>query len=80
MKIQIFSQYYNLAQVGRVKPLTCPNHYDETGLFSKALYLLNHKEKDNKIILYCTACNYEQTAGLQLYENILNKIKEIKNV
>ena len=76
MKIQVFSQYYKLAQAGRVKPLACPNHYDETGQFTKVLYWLTHKEENDKIMLYCTACGYEQIAGLQLYENIL---KEISN-
>jgi hypothetical protein len=74
MKIQIFSQYYNLAQAGRVKPLACPNHKNDYS-FKDTLYWLMHKEQDGKIMLYCTACGYEQTVGLQLYENVLREIK-----
>jgi hypothetical protein len=78
MKIQVFSQYYNLAQAGRVKPLACPNHKSDY-IISEAIYWLMHEEQDDKIVLYCTACGYKQIVGLQLYENILNKIKEVKN-
>jgi hypothetical protein len=77
MLIQVFSKYYNLAQAGRVTPLACPDHYDETGQFQKALYWLMHKEEDTKIVLYCTACGYKQIAGLQLYQNIINEMKRI---
>ena len=76
MKIQVFSQYYNLAQAGRVKPLACPNHKSDY-TFSDVIYWLVHKSVEDDIVLYCTACGYEQKAGLQLYENIL---KEIVNV
>ena len=75
MKIQVFSQYYNLAQAGRVKPLACPNHKNDYS-FSKVVYWLVHKLVDDKVVLYCTACGYEQIAGLQLYQNVL---KEISN-
>ena len=78
MRIQVFSQYYNLAQAGKVKPLACPKHKDDYG-FTDVIYWLNHKDQYDKIMLYCTACGYEQIAGLQLYENILNKIKEVEN-
>ncbi len=75
MRIQVFSEYYNLAQAGRVKPLACPNHKSDY-IISPIDYWLNHKEQDDRIMLYCTACGYKQTVGLQLYENIL---KEIEN-
>jgi hypothetical protein len=75
MKIQVFSQYYNLAQAGRVKPLACPNHKNDYS-FKDIVYCLVHKSVEDKVVLYCTACGYEQIAGLQLYENIL---KEISN-
>jgi uncharacterized Zn finger protein len=75
MKIQIFSQYYNLAQAGRVKPLACPNHKDE-----EAIYKLVHSvDEDENIMLQCLSCGYSQKAGIQLYENILEKIKEVSN-
>jgi len=78
MKTQVFSQYYNLAQEGRVKPLSCPNHKNDYS-FSDVIYWLMHKEVDDTIVLYCTACGYEQKAGIQLYENIIKKIKEVKS-
>jgi hypothetical protein len=77
MKIQVFSQYYNLARAGKVKPLYCPNHQSEYAYNDGYLYWLVHKMVSEDIVLYCTACGYEQKAGLQLYENIL---KEIVNV
>jgi hypothetical protein len=78
MKIQIFSKYYKLAQAGKVKPLACPNHKRDEELFA-AVYWLVHKQQDDKIVLYCTACGYEQTAGLQLYENIVKEIVNASN-
>ena len=78
MKIQVFSQYYNLAQAGRVKPLACPNHKNDY-IFSDVLYWLVHKEENDKIVLYCTACGYKQTVGLQLYENIIEQIRRVEN-
>jgi hypothetical protein len=72
MKIQVFSEYYNLAQEGRVKPLSCPQHKDD----EPAIFPLIHTEQNDKIVLKCLACGYKNIAGIQLYENIKNKIKE----
>lgn len=74
MKIQLFSEYYNMAQEGRVKPLSCPQHKDD----EPAIFPLVHTEQNDKIVLHCLACGYSQTAGLQLYENILSQITEAK--
>ena len=74
MKIQLFSEYYNMAQEGRVKPLSCPKHQED----KPAIFDLIHKEENDKIVLYCLACGYSQTAGLQLYKNILSQITEAK--
>jgi len=80
MKIQVFSQYYKLATEGKVNFLSCPNesHKEDKKLFN-AIYFLHHKEVNDKIVLYCMSCGYEQIAGLQLYENILKKIEETEN-
>jgi len=78
MKIQVFSQYYKLAQAGRVKPLACPNHKSDYVL-SEVVYWLVHKLVDDKVMLYCTACGYEQTAGLQLYHNLVDRIRKVEN-
>ena len=75
MKIQLFSEYYNMAQEGRVKPLSCPQHKND----ELAIFPLVHTEQNDKIVLHCLACGYSQTAGQQLYENILSQIAETKN-
>jgi len=74
MRIQVFSRYYNLAQAGVVKPLACPNHEKEKPLVYDLIHFMGN---DDKIRLKCLACNYEQIAGIQLYENIL---KELRNL
>jgi len=79
MKIQVFSQYFKLAQEGKVKFLSCPNHKEDYEIF-RVKYALLHKEEDDTIILYCTNCGYQQTAGLQLYENIIKEIEKVQNV
>ena len=72
MKIQVFSQYYNLAQEGRVKPLSCPQHKSD----EPAIFPLVHKDDNDKIVLQCLACGYTLIAGQQLYENLLSRITE----
>lgn len=74
MKIQVFSEYYNLAQEGRVKPLSCPQHKND----EPAIFPLVHKDENDKIVLHCLACDYTVIAGQQLYENILSQITEAK--
>lgn len=78
MKIQVFSQYYKLGLEGRVDLLSCPKHKEDYEIF-KVKYALEHKEENNQIVLYCINCGYEQTAGIQLYENLIEKIKRIEN-
>ncbi len=75
MKIQVFSQYYNLAQEGRVEPLSCPMHKE----YEPAIYPLIHKEINNRIILECLACGYKNLVGQQLYELIIKKIEKVEN-
>jgi hypothetical protein len=75
MMIQVFSEYYNLAQEGRVKPLSCPMHKEDPDL----IFQLVHKEENDKIVLYCLACSYKIVVGQQLYDNVVSKIKEIQN-
>jgi len=74
MRIQVFSQYYNLAQAGRVKPLACPMHKEET-----AIYPLAHRDVGSKVLLYCLACGYKNVAGQQLYDNLLTLIGAANN-
>lgn len=80
MKIQVFSQYLKLAEKGKVAGLFCPSavHTEDIAYFN-AYFLLTPAEENNKIMLQCLACGYKQTVGIQLYENILRKIKEVEN-
>jgi Tat protein secretion system quality control protein TatD with DNase activity len=74
MRIQVFSEYYNLAQAGRVKPLACPMHPQEETIFS-----LVHKEENKKIVLHCYACGYKNISGQQLYDNLISLIASAKS-
>lgn len=74
MRIQVFSQYRKLAEAGKVKPLTCPMHLDET-----AEFLLVHKEENYKIVLCCLACGYKNMVGIVMYENLLEIIRGVEN-
>jgi C4-type Zn-finger protein len=78
MKIQIFSQYYNLAMQGRVEFLSCPMHEEDYQIFA-VKYALEHKEENNKVMLYCTNCGYKNIPGQQLYENVLKIIERVEN-
>ena len=74
MKIQVFSEYYNLSQAGRVKPLACPMHQEH----EPAVFPLIHAEEKDQIVLHCLACGYKNTAGEQLYKNIIEQIKKVE--
>ena len=74
MKIQIFSEYYNLSQAGRVKPLACPMHQEH----EPAVFPLIHAEDKDQVVLHCLACGYKNTAGEQLYKNIIEPIKKVE--
>jgi hypothetical protein len=79
--IRIFSKYYNMAQEGKVDFLSCPMHLvdqltDEPVIFP----LYPHESEDqSKVVLQCLACGYKITAGQQLYENIIERIRRIEN-
>lgn len=75
MKIQIFSQYYNLAQAGSVKPLACPMHPEDQDV----TFPLIHKDENDKVVLHCLACGYKNIAGEQLYQTIIERIKKVEN-
>lgn len=74
MRIQVFSEYLQLAQAGRVNFLACPMHTEE-----EAIFPLNHSLTDqDKVLLECFACGYKNIAGQTLYNNILESIKNVK--
>jgi len=71
MLIQVFSEYLQLAQAGKVNFLACPMHLEE-----EAVFPLFHRLTDqDKIILECYACNYKNIAGQQLYDNLIKLIE-----
>jgi DNA-directed RNA polymerase subunit M/transcription elongation factor TFIIS len=74
MQIQVFSTYLKLAQEGKVEFLSCPMHKEE-----EAVFQLMHSEENDKIVLQCLACGYKNTAGQQLYENLIQRIKRAIN-
>ena len=74
MKIQAFSEYYNLSQAGRVKPLACPMHQEH----EPAVFPLIHAEEKDQVVLHCLACGYKNIAGEQLYKNIIEQIKKVE--
>lgn len=71
MRIQVFSEYLQMAQAGKVDFLACPMHKED----EPAIFPLAHKLKDDQVVLYCLACGYKNIAGQQLYDNILQRIK-----
>ena len=70
MRIQVFSEYLQLAQAGRVNFLACPMHQNE-----EAIFPLSHQQEEEKIVLHCYACGYKNTAGYTLYNNLIELIK-----
>lgn len=74
MRIQVFSEYLELARAGKVDFLACPMHPEE-----EAKFPLMHQDLNDKVVLQCLACGYKNIAGEQLYENILKRIEGVKN-
>ena len=75
MRIQVFSEYLQLAQAGKVDFLACPMHKED----EPAIFTLAHTDQDDKVLLYCLACGYKNIAGQQLYDNLLVRIERAKN-
>ena len=76
MKIQVFSEYLQLAQAGKVDFLACPMHPTELD----AVFQLTHSAGENdNILLECYACGYKNIAGMQLYQTILGRIQAVEN-
>lgn len=74
MLTQVFSEYLQMAQAGKLKFLACPMHPQE-----EAVFPLVHKEENEKIVLHCYACGYKNTAGQQLYDNLISLIASAKS-
>jgi hypothetical protein len=70
MRIQYVSKYISLSEEGLVSKLECP--------MDQGLLLPNLNENDN-IFLYCLECSYKKIVGIDLYNKISNKVKEVEN-
>jgi hypothetical protein len=70
MRIQYVSKYMSLSEEGLVSKLECP--------IDQGLLLPNLNENDN-IFLYCISCSYKKIVGIDLYNKIMNKVKEVEN-
>jgi hypothetical protein len=69
MQIQYVSKYIALSEEGLVPRLECP--MDQGSL------LCNLDLEDN-IYLYCLSCEYKNNVGLEVYEKIMNEVKNVK--
>jgi hypothetical protein len=70
MRIQYVSKYISLSEEGLVSKLECP--------IDQGLLLPNLNENDN-IFLYCIECSYKKIVGIDLYNKIVNNVKEVEN-
>ena len=68
MQIQYVSKYIALSEEGLVPRLECP--MDQGSL------LCNLDLEDN-IYLYCLSCEYKNNVGLEVYEKIMNEVKNV---
>ena len=71
MRIQVFSQYYNMAQAGLVEALACPMHQEDPDIS----YRLIHKLEDDKVVLQCLACGSKIKPTDRLYNEMIRDIE-----
>ncbi len=69
-KIQTVSRYIALSEEGLVPRLECPM---DQGLLMVNLTL------DDKEYLYCLSCSYKNFIGAKFYDEIIDKMKVVKN-
>jgi len=74
MRLQVFSEYLQQAQAGKVDFLACPYHTDD----KPSVFPLVHSEQEDKIMLQCFACGFKMFAGLTLYNEILDKLSKLE--
>ena len=66
MQIQYVSKYIALSEEGLVPRLECP--MDQGSLQS-------NMDLDSNIFLYCLSCEYKNNIGLEVYNKIVEAIK-----
>ena len=69
MQIQYVSKYIALSEEGLVPRLECPMDQGS---------LLCNLDLEDKIYLYCLSCEYKNNMGIQVYEKIMNEVKNVK--
>jgi hypothetical protein len=69
MQIQYVSKYIALSEEGLVPRLECPMDRGS---------LLCNLDLENNIYLYCLSCEYKNIVGLEVYEKIMNEVKNVK--
>ena len=72
MDIREFKYYQFLSEKGYVEPLTCAIDSEHGQLFGNI-------DEDEKLYLYCVACEYKLKPGLAFSEIVRRKIKEVSN-
>lgn len=71
MRLQVFSEYLQMAQEGKVNFLSCPMHSLEEAVFP----LVHKLNEEDKIMLHCMACGYKNLVGEETYNYILKIIE-----
>ena len=66
MQIQYVSKYIALSEEGLVPGLKCPMDQGS---------LLCNLDLNDTIYLYCLSCNYKNSIGLEVYEKLVELIK-----
>lgn len=73
MNIHIIVKYFELAEAGKVLPISCPMHEE----FEPAEFFYKIKDEDKSIVLECLACGHKVIVGLSLYNSIEAILKHI---
>lgn len=71
MEYRKFSKYYQYSIKNKVIPLKCQMDSDHP-------ILVPNITDDDKIFLYCLACNFKMYPGLELYNNIEFILEELE--
>lgn len=66
MQIQYVSKYIALSEEGLVPGLKCPMDQGS---------LLCNLDLNDTIYLYCLSCNYKNNIGLEVYEKLVELVK-----
>ena len=66
MQIQYVSKYIALSEEGLVPRLECPMDQGS---------LLCNLDLNDTIYLYCLSCNYKNNIGLEVYEKLVELVK-----